>query len=208
MEMHIVHWNLDVGKTVREAVEKDDHDSFEVLAVHFKIGKKNEKFEALFNAATDVAKQHTNSTCGIMLKDLLPKSTNKFYRYKGSLTTPPCNEIVMWTIFEEPIEVAQEQLDVMRKTYYHREGELEVRDISNNYRAPQYLHGREVLEVDTTVLHVNCTNKGSTRTNSEDITNGAGASGNGSLSTKYTYLKNKYVEFGIFIIFVSYVCFF
>merc|ERR1711981_825209 len=41
MEMHIVHWNLDVGHDVKEATEKDSYNSLEVLGVMYKVGKWN-----------------------------------------------------------------------------------------------------------------------------------------------------------------------
>ena len=87
----------------------------------------------------------------LVLKDLLPENKFEYYRYQGSLTTPPCNEIVIWTIFKQPIEVSQKQIDIMRKAYYRVEGEKGHRDISNNYRAPQPLNGREVEEISTSI---------------------------------------------------------
>ena len=59
MEMHIVHWNLDVGETLKEAVDKDTGISLEVLGVHFKIGKTNEKF----NLTTYYDTSLLRSTC-------------------------------------------------------------------------------------------------------------------------------------------------
>uniref|UniRef100_A0A4W5K795 Carbonic anhydrase n=1 Tax=Hucho hucho TaxID=62062 RepID=A0A4W5K795_9TELE len=32
----------------------------------------------------------------------------KYYRYLGSLTTPNCNEAVVWTVFKDPIKVRQD----------------------------------------------------------------------------------------------------
>ncbi len=33
---------------------------------------------------------------------------SKYYRYNGSLTTPPCDEAVVWTIFKDPIRISRE----------------------------------------------------------------------------------------------------
>lgn len=48
----------------------------------------------------------------LLLKSLIPheKNLTRYYRYAGSLTTPGCNEAVVWTVFEEPIELSQEQV--------------------------------------------------------------------------------------------------
>ena len=33
-----------------------------------------------------------------------------FFTYSGSLTTPPCSEVVTWTIFAEPILINYQQV--------------------------------------------------------------------------------------------------
>uniref|UniRef100_A0A8B9KF24 Carbonic anhydrase n=1 Tax=Astyanax mexicanus TaxID=7994 RepID=A0A8B9KF24_ASTMX len=40
----------------------------------------------------------------------------KYYRYLGSLTTPSCNEAVVWTVFKEPIKVSQDLVSLVRPT--------------------------------------------------------------------------------------------
>lgn len=45
------------------------------------------------------------------LQNLLPQSNlRSFYRYNGSLTTPGCNEVVVWTVFTQPIYVSETQV--------------------------------------------------------------------------------------------------
>lgn len=39
------------------------------------------------------------------------------YRYEGSLTTPPCSEVVDWNVFAEPIEVAEADIAAFRAIF-------------------------------------------------------------------------------------------
>ena len=42
--------------------------------------------------------------------NLLPESRDSYWRYNGSLTTPYCNESVIWTVFTSTVPVSQEQV--------------------------------------------------------------------------------------------------
>ena len=44
--------------------------------------------------------------------DLLPSEKNKFFRYRGSFTTPKmaCAESVVWSVFKEPLKISYHQL--------------------------------------------------------------------------------------------------
>ena len=47
---------------------------------------------------------------------LLPSKLG-YYRYPGSLTTPPCSEIVEWLLLTDPIEVAEADVAGFAKLY-------------------------------------------------------------------------------------------
>lgn len=46
---------------------------------------------------------------GFDIQELLPDRLDEYYRYEGSLTTPPCYPSVLWTVFRHPVKVSQEQ---------------------------------------------------------------------------------------------------
>nr|VZI34565.1 unnamed protein product [Spirometra erinaceieuropaei] len=45
---------------------------------------------------------------------LLPTKKNQFFRYFGSLTTPPCTENVQWTVMRNPLLVTTADLEKLR----------------------------------------------------------------------------------------------
>ena len=55
--------------------------------------------------------EETMLKSSISFKDLLPTRNDTFYRYFGSLTTPGCEEIVTWTVFDTPIFASELQVN-------------------------------------------------------------------------------------------------
>ncbi|XP_067345228.1 carbonic anhydrase 4-like [Channa argus] len=56
---------------------------------------------------------------GISLDDLLVGvNRTKYYRYLGSLTTPDCNEAVVWTVFKDSIKVSKDLIDLFSTTVH------------------------------------------------------------------------------------------
>lgn len=69
--------------------------------------------------ATGKGDSITNLTNPIALEDLIPDNPSNFYRYNGSLTTPLCNEAVIWTVFDTPIALSERQVTIqMHKIHF------------------------------------------------------------------------------------------
>lgn len=153
MEMHIVHHNK-LYANVSEAMDKKE--GLAVLGFFFEVGRFNQHFEEIITHFKDI--QYKNKMVeidSIPLVELMPASLSKFYRYEGSLTTPPCYESVIWTMFNQTIEIAEEQLEDFRTTVYENdesEGGVKL-DISDDFRSAQCMFRRRVYASHPTLRY-------------------------------------------------------
>ncbi|KAL2100257.1 hypothetical protein ACEWY4_004651 [Coilia grayii] len=139
-EIHVVHYNSKYAN-ISEAANKPD--GLAVLGAFIGIGlQENENYERILSALTDVSVEETKTEIpGFNARHLLPNSLERFYRYTGSLTTPPCFQSVNWTMFNDTITVSRRQLAALEDTLKMEQNQL----LRKNFRAPQLLHGRYVV---------------------------------------------------------------
>lgn len=96
MEAHFVHANA--------------KQELAVVGVFLQAGAANPVWQTVLSAMPpQPTPAKTIGKTQIDLKQLLP-SDRAFFRYFGSLTTPPCSEIVRWVVMETPVTLSQSQI--------------------------------------------------------------------------------------------------
>ncbi|XP_055350444.1 carbonic anhydrase 2-like [Paramacrobiotus metropolitanus] len=82
---------------------------------------------------------------GFRLVDLLP-ANRTFYRYMGSLTTPPCSEAAIWSVMATPLKIPEKYLLAFRKLHSKKTKPGNTKDdlLVDNFRPVQPLAGRNV----------------------------------------------------------------
>ncbi|KAL3892458.1 hypothetical protein ACJMK2_004661 [Sinanodonta woodiana] len=142
MEMHIVHYNRK-HKNFSQAVNKKD--GLAVLSFFFKVGKNNVNLDPVIKSFPDIPHRDDHTTIKkLFLRKLLPQKLDGYFRYHGSLTTPPCYESVTWSIFYNPISISEKQLQSFRNKVHQNFANETNRDISDDYRPLQPLNQRTV----------------------------------------------------------------
>jgi len=162
MELHLVHYKLQYGNDLMPAIVNKPrvNDNLAVLGIMFKLQDEDNKvleplMIAMDKITTASLKEKVTMT-PIPMADLLPKDTKNFYRYQGSLTTPGCNEVVVWTVFKEPIGISANQMAKFRQNVKTKDNT----NLVNNYRKTQPWNGRKVENVTT--KKAACENSGAT----------------------------------------------
>jgi carbonic anhydrase len=96
MEMHLVHQSAEGGLAV--------------IGVLVQEGNHNPAFDPVWaDLPTTVGEEVHHQLVTVNIDDLLPTS-HETYRYRGSLTTPPCSEGVSWFVAVQPIELSTDQI--------------------------------------------------------------------------------------------------
>jgi carbonic anhydrase len=120
MEAHLVH--------------ADSQGNLLVVALMFREGEANRALSATWDALPPDAGP-ARPLLNVMPLALLPKSIS-YYRFSGSLTTPPCTEGVRWVVLKTPVSASRSQIETFQRVVKH-----------HNNRPVQPLNGRVVIEV-------------------------------------------------------------
>ena len=103
MEAHFVH--------------ADKIGSLAVIAVLFKEGKVNTELEkAWAHMPGHAGEQHSLSSK--VDANVLLTGDNNYYRFNGSLTTPPCSEGVLWLVMKQINTASKKQLEAFVQTMH------------------------------------------------------------------------------------------
>lgn len=119
LECHLVHQTRD-GKLA-------------VVGVFVRPGAHNVALQPLFDAMPRTEGPEIKASGTLEPAALLPPSPG-YFRYMGSLTTPPCSEGLTWTVFKEAIEASATQIAQFASLF------------ANNARPVQPLNGRFLIE--------------------------------------------------------------
>ena len=119
LEAHFVHASKD--------------GALAVVAVMFEEGAENKALSELWAKMPNKAGDK-HSIDAKQLEALLPKDRD-YYRFSGSLTTPPCTEGVRWLVMKKSVTLSKSQVDTFAKVMHH-----------HNNRPIQATNARAILQ--------------------------------------------------------------
>ncbi|VAW65296.1 Carbonic anhydrase, alpha class [hydrothermal vent metagenome] len=115
-------------------VHADKNANLAVIALMFDIGDENKTLDKAWSKMP----QHTDDKYTLSNKvnadDLLPAKRD-YYRFNGSLTTPPCSEGVRWFVMKEAVSLSKKQLGAFKSALHNP-----------NNRPIQAVNARVILE--------------------------------------------------------------
>ena len=119
MEMHLVHSN--------------PRGELAVIGILFGAGETHPKLAELGATIPDTVGKPAPFSVSLAALGL-PGEVQSYYRYNGSLTTPPCSEGVRWFVLAQPRTISPEQQEKF------------IDLIGEDARGPQLLNARVILK--------------------------------------------------------------
>ncbi|XP_017883625.1 carbonic anhydrase 2-like, partial [Ceratina calcarata] len=140
LELHFVHYN---NKYDNASVASQHENGIAVVAVLFKLNTNDNLAIIPILKATESISNGIGKSTELMEPKIipslfLPKDHTTYYHYEGSLTTPGCQETVMWFILTEKLSISERQLSIFKSV-----GTING-TLSFNYRPVQALGQRKV----------------------------------------------------------------
>ncbi|XP_004494036.1 alpha carbonic anhydrase 1, chloroplastic [Cicer arietinum] len=128
-ELHLVHLT-------------EDNNSIAVVAALYNLGDADPLISKIEDELIELEKQNRagnkNAAIALGTFDLeeINKRIHKYYRYVGSLTTPPCTEGVIWNIIGKVRTLSKKQLELLKAPL--------GAEFQQNARTLQQLNGRKI----------------------------------------------------------------
>lgn len=91
-------------------VYQNENGQFVVLGLLMKEGTENIALQPVWNAFRHETNTKSSGGDNVVSMGKIFPADRSCYHYFGSLTTPPCSEIVRWVVFQTPIELSKSQI--------------------------------------------------------------------------------------------------
>ena len=104
MEAHLVH--------------ADSSGKLAVIAVMFEEGKENPSIAQAWSKMPKQVSEKFALTPSVAAEGILPPK-RRYYRFNGSLLTPPCSEGVLWLVMKDPVTVSKSQIEEFEHVMHH-----------------------------------------------------------------------------------------
>ena len=99
-------------------VHKNPKGDLAVVALLFEYGPENKVIQRLWEKIPENAGEKAKIEPTFRPYDLLPDKRD-YYRFNGSLTTPPCSEGVRWIVLKSHATVSRQQVERFKKVMHH-----------------------------------------------------------------------------------------
>ncbi|KAJ1419554.1 Alpha carbonic anhydrase domain [Sesbania bispinosa] len=121
-ELHLVHLT-------------EDNNNIAVIAALYNLGDPDPLISQIEDKLVELDK-NAHIALGTFDTEELNKRAHRYYRYVGSLTTPPCKEGVIWNILGKVRTLSKKQLELLKAPLGS--------EFRHNARPLQQLNGRKI----------------------------------------------------------------